>query len=105
MSSVTDAKKEVEELHKRMQAIEDELPRYRSLLLDVTGLMSIAGIKEASDVRRMIALVYSLKAAYDALQLSRMAAGDPFAWAAFGLTTATATVNVMNELEMRMPEY
>ena len=96
MSSITDAKREMLELKAEMQFLQREMRSYKNLLVDVTVLATSLGIKNASDIRQMITLLYGLKAAYDAVQFARMAAGDPLAWIGAGVTVATTAINVGN---------
>lgn len=91
----------MQELKREMEVMKKDAQVYRSLLLDVTGLASVLGIKGASNIQRQIALMYQLKAAYDAYLLARMASGDPLAWAGFAITTASALVNAADYAGMR----
>ena len=96
MSSVTDAKRELQELRLEMQSLQREVRSYKALLMDVASLASLLGIKDASAIRRQITLLYQLKAAYDAVQVARMAAGDPLAWLSAGVTVGTAASSVFD---------
>lgn len=98
-SNIREARRELEDLERRIQRIEIELPRTRRLLTDITTLMSLAGIKGTSDIRRQITLLYQLKAAYDAVQLSRLAAGDPLAWISTAVTVTATLVSYADMME------
>lgn len=96
MSTIADARRELELLRADMHSFEREMRVYKNLLMDSTVLASQLGIKEASDIRRAITLLYQLKAAYDAVQLARMAAGDPLAWLGAGITVTSAAISLGN---------
>lgn len=93
-SNITEMREEVRGLIREVEQLQRELPRTRSLLIDITTMMSLAGIKSGSDIRRQIMLLYQLKAAYDAVQLARLAAGDPFAWFGAAVSITTTAVNM-----------
>lgn len=95
-SNVREMRDQVAALKVEMASLTKEVTVARSLLMDVTGLMALAGIKDAREIRRYIILLYQLKAAYDAVQLARMAAGDPLAWISAGITVTTAAVHTVD---------
>ena len=95
-SNIQEAKRELQELKAEMQDMRRELRAYRNLLYDTANLATLLGVKEASDIRRMIALLIQLKAAYDAVQVARLAAGDPLAWFGVGVSVVTTGVNMVN---------
>lgn len=105
VSSVTEARKEIEELANRMERMERSLPRARKLLFDITTLASTMDLETDPAIRRRISLLFQVKAAYDVVQVARLAAGDPFAWIGAGVTVATTTIRVVDELDARAPEY
>ena len=98
MSGVAEARRELEALRTEMRAIERELVPYKRSLTDVVALASLLDIEGAADIQRQIRLVWQLKLAYDALQMARMSAGDPFAWLSFGVSAVSTAVMIGNEL-------
>lgn len=92
-SNVRQVRAEVEQLRGELHTLKVETAAYNSLLSNTLTLMGAAGLSSAADIRRMISLLYSLKAAYDMVQLARMAAGDPLAWAGAILQVSVTTYN------------
>lgn len=90
-SNIREVRTELLALKAEMQVMKREMRTYRSMLQDVFALSDLLGLKGVSSIRQHIILLYQLKAAYDAVQLARMAAGDPLAWISAGVTV-TATV-------------
>lgn len=79
--NISEARREIEELKQTMRDTSREARAYNSIMHTTLMLMSQSGIRNAADIRRMITLLYALQAAYRSVQLARMAAGDPLAWA------------------------
>lgn len=95
-SNVREMREQVSQLLREVEQLNRELPRARNLLYDVTTLMNLAGVKSASDIRRTITLLFQLKAAYDAVQIARLAAGDPFAWFGTAVSITTTAANMVD---------
>lgn len=96
MSSITEAKRQLEELKQTMRDTSREARSYNSIMHTTLMLMTKTGFKNAADIRRMISLLYALQAAYRAVQLARMAAGDPLAWIAAGAEAVGVTVTLVD---------
>ena len=74
-----------------------ELRKLESILYRTMGLLKkFSGSEEldkaVAQVQRLIAVVRAAQIAYHALQMARMAAGDPLAWASFAVSAVSATV-------------
>ena len=78
--------------------LEDELRRAQTVLFRTLSLASrLTGsesLKEGiAEIQHTIILLNQLRLAYRAVQLARMAAGDPVAWALAGLSVAEVIVS------------
>ena len=74
-----------------------ELRKLESILFRTMGLLRrFCGSEEINEgiiqIQRLVAIVRSAQMALHALQIARMAAGDPLAWAGFAVSAATTVV-------------
>ena len=81
-----------------------EIRQLESALMRALHLFSILGLppkieEQIREIQRIIVALNSLTATYHALQVARMAAGDPIAWAAAGIQVATTIVSLGNQFE------
>ena len=81
-----------------------EISRLSSALMRALHLFDIMGLPPKVDaqireIQRIVVAVNSLTTAYHALQVARMAAGDPIAWAVAGIQVATTIVSLGNQFE------
>lgn len=84
--------------------VEDVYPRIRKvqmILFRTLGLMRRMGLPPRLDqaiagLQRFIAMVNQARLALVAFQAVRMAAGDPLAWATFGVAAGTAAFSVFD---------
>ena len=81
-----------------------EIRRLESALMRALHLFSILGLppkieEQIREIQRIIVAINSLTTAYHALQVARMAAGDPIAWATAGIQVATTIVSLGNQIE------
>jgi len=84
--------------------VDDIYPRLRKVqmvLFGILGLMRKLGLPPQLDraiagLQRFIAMVNQARLALAALQTARMAAGDPLAWATFGLAAGSTAVSVFD---------
>lgn len=93
----------VKEAYAEVRRLQTVLARTLDNVAQLTG---DENLKEGIRVmQRAIMIANQLRLALASLQALRMAAGDPLAWAMFGVAVMDVTVSVANELEMREPEY
>ena len=79
-----------------VRLIEMSISRTLDLLQRFTGDKTVDGC--IARLQGMIMTVRSLQAAYTALQIARMSAGDPIAWASaitMGISTGISTVSFL----------
>lgn len=79
--------------------VEDDVRRLETVLYRTMGLVRrLTGSEDLARsiaaMQRAIAVTNQLRLALRALQLARMAAGDPLAWATAGVAVAEAGVSV-----------
>lgn len=104
MSSVTEAKRELEELRRELTFVKSEMRIATPLLSRTLRLVERAcGSADFNvylgAVQKAIMWTNRLRIALALLQLARMRAGDPFAWAMAGIGVAELAADVMMEIE------
>lgn len=93
-SNVAETRRELQALRSELRVMQREIRTYRSVVSDALRIASQLGITDARSIQALIMLLMSLKAAYDAVQYARMAAGDPLAWATAGLSVLSTVIAV-----------
>ena len=96
MSSIAEARREIQQLKSEMALVSTELNRTNRAFYLTLNLMDRSGIKGVAQARQLITLLAQLEAAYRAVQLARMAAGDPLAWISAGLEVANVVMSLEN---------
>jgi hypothetical protein len=104
-SNIAEIRNQVKALREEMHQLRTEAKTLNSIMSTTLMLMSQSGLETADDIRQMISLLYALQAAYRSIQLTRMAAGDPLAWAGFAAEVTGFTVTLINMAEVRRPRY
>ena len=94
-------------LELNVQPAEHSLRQYETAVFRALALAKRLGLPEdmvaaADYVQRQIATLRSLELAYYAVQLARMAAGDPLAWAMAGISVVSAAVSIGDMFEYSM---
>lgn len=79
------------------------LYRYETALRSALRLAKRMGLPEEMEqqittYQRVLRAVHQLEMAYHALQVARMAAGDPIAWVQFGITATAFAFNVGEQI-------
>jgi len=78
--------------YRDIRRIEISIARLSHIMLMATG--SDEYNESVRNVQRMITLLYQVQMAYTAVQMARMAAGDPIAWFFAGVTVVTTAVSL-----------
>lgn len=83
-----------------------ELRKIQGILQGYLGLLHRLGLPEEIDaiitnLQHLIQIVNAARRALIALQALRMAAGDPIAWAQFGLMAGTFAVDISEQAARR----
>jgi len=100
---VKDLQIELENADRRMRYLESRVLTVMSLTRTFCGSDEVTIFIDWT--LRALAVAQALHAALIALQVARMAAGDPTAWIGFGVATATFGISVFNMMELRRPTY
>lgn len=89
----------VEKAYEEVRRLQTVLSRTLGLAARLTGDENLErGIRT---MQRAIAIANQLRLALAALQAARMAAGDPLAWAMFGVSVGTVFVDFATEVYSR----
>lgn len=101
---------EVKQLNQALKEAEMRGKRYESLtrrtlsyINRMTGQDSISVL--INQTLNLIQISEQAITVLTALQVARMAAGDPLAWFQFGVTTLGLGVSLQNQMAMRRPYY
>lgn len=96
-------KADYEGLDSTVRMVTANISRTLGLIERFSGSSTLKGTLES--FQRMIMGLNSVEMAYRAVQIARMAAGDPLAWFGAAVSVGTVIVSLVAEAEIYRPSY
>jgi hypothetical protein len=104
LPSLAEAKREITGLTTDLDLATTSYRKYESVVFTALALSRRLGLPDdmrsaASEMTRQIAILRSLEIAYRAVQIARMSAGDPLAWAGAISSVGMVIGDVLMEMQ------
>lgn len=106
-SNIAETRRELAALGQEIRKTQRDMFVYKNTISDILRLSRQMGLPPEIDqqvvaIQRLITLLNATIAAYRAVQIARMAAGDPVAWIQAGIEVAGVGMSVATMIESDM---